>query len=79
VARNDVVSPNGKSVSALDKSACCKCNGKLERVGNRHFLIYKRARLPQPSPEALVCQQCGWVEGDERFKTLLEDRIRSSR
>jgi hypothetical protein len=31
--------------------------------------------LPQPRDEAWVCNHCGWVEGDDAFQALLQERI----
>ncbi len=63
------------SKSATPEQICTNCGGGLEPVGNRMFLMYKRARLPQPRPDAVVCVHCGWVEGDAYFQALLEERI----
>lgn len=86
MARNDVINRSNLTTSqtkvASEKGAkgltdltCSNCGGSLEQVGNRMFLMYKRARLPQPQPEAWVCVHCGWVEGDAHFQALLEERI----
>ena len=84
MARNTTTRPPGsntKSVTpALPKAdtkpvTCSNCSGTLELVGNRMFMMYKRAHLPQPRAEAWVCTHCGWVEGDPQFQALLEKRI----
>ena len=72
MARNDSTKTSTEKTA---KTLCANCGGSLEAVGNRLFLIYKRARFPQPKPEALVCAHCGWVEGDPHFQALLEERI----
>ncbi|MEI6046865.1 MAG: hypothetical protein WCS37_21160 [Chloroflexota bacterium] len=64
-----------KTNHRVNELLCSNCGSSLEPVGNRLFLMYKRARLPQPSAEASVCAQCGWVEGDAQFQALLEERI----
>lgn len=69
------LSAKAKANYAVDELLCTNCGGSLEAVGNRLFMMYKRARLPQPKTEALVCAHCGWVEGDDSFKALLEERI----
>ena len=61
--------------SGANEATCSNCGGSLELVGNRLFMMYKRARLPQPKPAAQVCVHCGWVEGDDAFKGLLEQRL----
>jgi hypothetical protein len=76
VARNETLPKSSKIPLASQKIPCSNCGGSLEPVGNRYFIMYKRAHLPQPRTEALVCQHCGWVEGDEVFKALLEERIK---
>ena len=58
-----------------NEAICSNCGGALEPVGNRLFMMYKRAHLPQPKPVAMVCVHCGWVEGDEAFRVLLEQRL----
>lgn len=85
MARNDT--PNRTAAAAAriaEKSVktnsnpaapCSICGANLEPVGNRLFLIYKRARLPQPKSDASVCSACGWVEGDTSFQALLEERF----
>lgn len=76
MSRNDSpakVRPNYTS----NEMVCSNCGGVLEPVGNRLFLMYKRAHLPQPKNEAFVCAHCGWVEGDETFRALLEERLGS--
>lgn len=75
MARNETSFRGNKSTSTPEKANCSNCNGTLELVGNRLFLMYKRARLPQPRTEALICTHCGWVEGDPSFQALLEERI----
>ena len=73
--RNDVL-PKGKSpLTAYDTLCCSNCGGSLEPVENRFFLMYKRARLPQPRADAFICQHCGWIEGDDKFKALLQARL----
>ena len=64
-----------KADANLNEAVCSNCGGSLEIVGNRMFMMYKRARLPQPKPTAQVCANCGWVEGDDTFRSLLEQRI----
>ncbi len=66
----------GKTPTSLDSSLCKHCSGPLNQVGNRRFLLYRRAHLPQPSEQALVCEQCGWVEGDPKFEALLAELIK---
>jgi hypothetical protein len=66
---------NRRRYTAYADPICDKCGGELENVGNRLFIIYKRAQLPQPRSEALVCSHCGWVENDEKFQALLLERI----
>jgi hypothetical protein len=61
--------------TSLTEAVCSNCGGALEPVGNRLFMMYKRARLPQPKQDAQVCAHCGWVEGDETFRALLEQRL----
>ncbi len=86
MARNDIINRSNLTASQTkavsEKGAkgttvkvCTNCGGSLEPVANRMFLMYKRARLPQPNPEAFVCVHCGWVEGDAHFQALLEERI----
>ncbi|HEX2916428.1 MAG TPA: hypothetical protein VH186_37050 [Chloroflexia bacterium] len=86
MARNDITTgptlsnpptkgSNEKSAKGGTSSICSNCGGTLEPVSNRLFLMYKRARLPQPKAEAWVCSHCGWVEGDDHFQALLEERI----
>ena len=84
MARNDTTNPSNTIRGASEKHLkgnvggthlCTNCGGSLEPVANRLFLMYKRARLPQPQAEAWVCVHCGWVEGDEHFQALLEERI----
>jgi hypothetical protein len=80
MARNDTTkglntatkSKPGKTPPA---NPCSNCGGSLEPVANRLFIMYKRARLPQPKAGASVCAHCGWVEGDDYFQALLEERI----
>jgi len=64
-----------KGAKGLVDSSCSQCGNTLEPVGNRLFLMYKRARLPQPRREAWVCLHCGWVEDDSNFQALLQERI----
>ncbi len=91
MARNDTTNTPGSGVKGVSAKVpktttntttspahptiCTNCGGSLELVANRLFLMYKRARLPQPKAEAWVCAHCGWVEGDEKFQALLEERI----
>jgi hypothetical protein len=76
VARNEKSNfSNRRRYTAYVDPICDKCGGELETVGNRLFIIYKRAQLPQPTETALVCSHCGWVEGDEKFQALLLERI----
>lgn len=83
MARNDVTNGSNlrpkinseKSNRAVSANVCANCGGSMEMVANRLFLMYKRARLPQPKAEASVCSHCGWVDGDEHFQALLEERI----
>lgn len=74
--RNDTsITKTAKAGQRSEEKVCTNCGGSLELVGNRLFLMYKRAHLPQPRTEALVCGHCGWVEGDAKFQALLEERI----
>lgn len=75
MSRNETTSKTPKTNQRTSEVACNNCGGSLEPVGNRLFLMYKRAHLPQPRTEALVCAHCGWVEGDNQFQALLEERI----
>lgn len=76
MTRNETSTPKSpRPGHRADELVCTNCGGSLEPVGNRLFLMYKRAHLPQPSTEALVCANCGWVEGDTKFQALLEERI----
>ncbi len=69
------VTPERTAKPGTPNLGCTNCGGALEPVGNRLFMMYKRARLPQPKAEASVCSHCGWVEGDAQFQALLEERI----
>lgn len=80
MARNDTTNrPNLPNRTNFDKTArytvCPNCAEQMELVGNRLFLIYKRARLPQPKSDAQVCLRCNWVEGDAQFQALIEERM----
>ncbi|MEI7557161.1 hypothetical protein [Candidatus Chlorohelix sp.] len=77
MARNEATIRGSKAGISYDKAHCNNCGSNLEPIGNRLFLMYKRAQLPQPNHEAWVCVHCGWVEGDTAFQALLEDRINS--
>ncbi len=75
MSRNDSTVKVKAEHSGANEAICSNCGGSLELVGNRLFMMYKRARLPQPKPAAQVCVHCGWVEGDDAFKVLLEQRL----
>jgi hypothetical protein len=73
--RNETTPKSARINHRPEERLCSNCGGLLEPVGNRLFLMYKRAHLPQPRTEAFVCAHCGWVEGDSQFQALLEERI----
>lgn len=73
--RNETTTKAARVNHRAEEPICTNCGGSLEPVGNRLFLMYKRAHLPQPRNEAFVCAHCGWVEGDAQFQALLEERI----
>ncbi len=75
MTRSETSAKSSKVNHRVEEPLCSNCGGALEPVGNRLFLMYKRAHLPQPKTDASVCAHCGWVEGDTKFQALLEERI----
>ena len=55
---------------------CDLCGGRLESVGNRRFILYKKAHLPQPHDDALMCHNCGAVYNDRVFEAAVQARAK---